>query len=432
MHILNTLPQRLDSGATPTFTGLLAPSLTAPTDLTLAGGSTGASLVLGQGATAASVTASPKGTGSFDVSASSSSVLAARVINTNTADSAARLQIIRSTTGTARTWTFGVGELSTADLDIVDSTASAIRARLTTTGNLLIGGTTDITGSGGLKVFGTTAAFSTTSGALQVAGGVGVAGAGYFGGVLNVAGDASFSSGTFAMTGGAGSYGLTISNTSATTRLTTSFGGSSLGFRVNAAGADQLTVSGSAVNIPLTTSASSSTVGALTIGNGTAATNVAIGGGNVNAGGTGTFGGAVNTGLLTITNTGSNALIVNTTAGNSLAVFNASSGAADANAYFAVQTSGANRWYFGQSISALSGDFEIYSVPLGASALKLAKATGAATFAGAVTIPAATTARAPMRIPHGTAPTSPVDGDMWTTTAGLFIRINGATVGPLS
>jgi hypothetical protein len=55
-----------------------------------------------------------------------------------------------------------------------------------------------------------------------------------------------------------------------------------------------------------------------------------------------------------------------------------------------------------------------------------------ATFAGTVIAPAATTALAPMRIPHGTAPTSPVDGDMWTTTAGLFIRINGATVGPLS
>lgn len=37
-----------------------------------------------------------------------------------------------------------------------------------------------------------------------------------------------------------------------------------------------------------------------------------------------------------------------------------------------------------------------------------------------------------LRIPHGAAPTAPVNGDMWTTTAGLFIRINGATVGPLS
>lgn len=36
------------------------------------------------------------------------------------------------------------------------------------------------------------------------------------------------------------------------------------------------------------------------------------------------------------------------------------------------------------------------------------------------------------RLPHGTAPTSPVNGDVWTTTAGLFVRINGATVGPLS
>jgi hypothetical protein len=42
-----------------------------------------------------------------------------------------------------------------------------------------------------------------------------------------------------------------------------------------------------------TTSASSSTTGALTIGNGTAATNVAIGGGNINAGGTITAGGGI-------------------------------------------------------------------------------------------------------------------------------------------
>lgn len=46
--------------------------------------------------------------------------------------------------------------------------------------------------------------------------------------------------------------------------------------------------------------------------------------------------------------------------------------------------------------------------------------------------PAATTAKSSIRLPHGSAPTSPVDGDMWTTTAGLFVRINGATVGPLT
>jgi hypothetical protein len=37
---------------------------------------------------------------------------------------------------------------------------------------------------------------------------------------------------------------------------------------------------------------------------------------------------------------------------------------------------------------------------------------------------------ASLNIPHGAAPTAPNDGDCWTTTAGLFCRINGATVGP--
>lgn len=45
---------------------------------------------------------------------------------------------------------------------------------------------------------------------------------------------------------------------------------------------------------------------------------------------------------------------------------------------------------------------------------------------------AGTTSKSSLRIPHGAAPTSPVNGDIWTTTAGLFVRINGATVGPLT
>jgi hypothetical protein len=49
-----------------------------------------------------------------------------------------------------------------------------------------------------------------------------------------------------------------------------------------------------------------------------------------------------------------------------------------------------------------------------------------------VALQAGVTAKAPLNIPHGSAPTSPVDGDMWTTTAGLYVRINGATVGPLT
>ena len=40
---------------------------------------------------------------------------------------------------------------------------------------------------------------------------------------------------------------------------------------------------------------------------------------------------------------------------------------------------------------------------------------------------AATTANAGFNIAHGAAPTTPVNGDIWTTTSGLFMRQNGAT-----
>ncbi len=58
--------------------------------------------------------------------------------------------------------------------------------------------------------------------------------------------------------------------------------------------------------------------------------------------------------------------------------------------------------------------------------------TGIATFTTLVSTPASTTGTAGLRIAHGAAPSSPVNGDMWTTTSGLYVRINGATVGPLS
>jgi hypothetical protein len=51
---------------------------------------------------------------------------------------------------------------------------------------------------------------------------------------------------------------------------------------------------------------------------------------------------------------------------------------------------------------------------------------------GKIITTASATASAGINIPHGTAPTSPANGDMWTTTSGLYIRINGSTVGPLT
>lgn len=50
----------------------------------------------------------------------------------------------------------------------------------------------------------------------------------------------------------------------------------------------------------------------------------------------------------------------------------------------------------------------------------------------ALICPAGSTAISSIRLPHGAAPSAPVDGDMWTTSSGLFVRINGSTVGPLS
>ena len=40
---------------------------------------------------------------------------------------------------------------------------------------------------------------------------------------------------------------------------------------------------------------------------------------------------------------------------------------------------------------------------------------------------ASTATRAGINIPHGAAPSAPVNGDWWTTTAGAFVRINGVT-----
>lgn len=56
---------------------------------------------------------------------------------------------------------------------------------------------------------------------------------------------------------------------------------------------------------------------------------------------------------------------------------------------------------------------------------------GAKTYSEKQTFLTSTTSSAALNIPHGVAPTSPVNGDMWTTSAGLYIRVSGTTVGPL-
>ena len=53
---------------------------------------------------------------------------------------------------------------------------------------------------------------------------------------------------------------------------------------------------------------------------------------------------------------------------------------------------------------------------------------GNPTFSGLALFPASSTANPSLRLPHGVAPTTPTDGDIWTTTTGVFARLNGATV----
>ena len=192
-----------------------AASLTAPatTPLTLTGGSAGASLVLGQGTTAADVTITPKGTGittstadmrfgynaanvgglSFSKSATSPdgspSVAFLRILGQSFSEAVAGAAYFGwgngGTTAIANTRNSSEGTISF--LTTLGAT-NAVRMTLSNPGNLLIGTTTDITGTGGLKVAGTTASTLTTNGAFVVAGGVGVGGAVNVGGAVTIAG----------------------------------------------------------------------------------------------------------------------------------------------------------------------------------------------------------------------------------------------------
>lgn len=49
------------------------------------------------------------------------------------------------------------------------------------------------------------------------------------------------------------------------------------------------------------------------------------------------------------------------------------------------------------------------------------------TMTGRLTTVASASGGSGFRLPHGAAPTSPVNGDLWTTTAAAFIRLNGTT-----
>lgn len=175
----------------------------AATDLTLTGNG-GASLTLGNGANG-SVTLAPVGSGKVSQSISTlNGNFDYQITNSNGAGSAAARFVALNGNGNAgffgvngTGYVAGRGVANSLVLWNENNAATVFGmnngevARLYT--NLLIGGTSDITGSGGLKVFGSTAASSKTTGAFQVVGGAGIGGNLYVGGIIGLGSGTSFS-----------------------------------------------------------------------------------------------------------------------------------------------------------------------------------------------------------------------------------------------
>ena len=61
------------------------------------------------------------------------------------------------------------------------------------------------------------------------------------------------------------------------------------------------------------------------------------------------------------------------------------------------------------------------------AALEINRASGVVTLRHQLETKDSDSDSASLRLPHGSAPSSPDDGAMWTTTSGLFVRINGTT-----
>lgn len=112
--------------------------------------------------------------------------------------------------------------------------------------------------------------------------------------------------------------------------------------------------------------------------------------------------------------------------------------AADTGNWLLYSSSGTMRWRIYNDAGSVNTEFltvqrsttTVSQITLAATELQFDGTTldiNAATY-----LPAGTTTVAPLNIPHGSAPSAPVNGDIWTTTAGLYVRINGSTVGPLS
>lgn len=188
--------------------------------------------------------------------------------------------------------------------------------------------------------------------------------------------------------------------------------------------------------------------GAITYG-GVTLSNAVTGTGNMVLSASPTFTGTVTTaalsattGVFTKATAGDSARFTNAAASNKSlyiytdatvsGIFSTASGAGSANAFYFDNTTDTHYW----QINGLSTRMNLSSTGLAVTGTFSSTGIGGIGAATSATtnlnLAAGTTGVSTLRIPHGSAPSAPVDGDMWTTTAGLYIRINGGTVGPLS
>ena len=81
-------------------------------------------------------------------------------------------------------------------------------------------------------------------------------------------------------------------------------------------------------------------------------------------------------------------------------------------------------------VSTLQGNGAFTNLTASTLSITGASTLGATALSGKLTLQASTTGGAGLNLPQGTGPTSPINGDIWTTSTGLFAYLNGGVVGP--
>lgn len=340
---------------TPNIGAATATSITGPTatNLTITGGSSGASLVLGQGVTSGSATFIPTGT----INDASTSTTQLRVGKSSA--SSIKLQFDTSDTAyTNRLWyienigSLGLLNFGRSGLDVMG---------LSNSGNLLIGTTTDMSGSGGLKV----------------------AGAGIFGGPVGVT--ATGNQTGLTVSGTQANQGVLLTNTGTggkdwhlySTSSASGFGAGLFAIFDNTNSITAATFSptaGGSFKVNYTTPSTNTTSGSAIFGGGIGVA------GAINAGGTGNF-----VGDAIVTSTAQSVFRATATNNNGIAG--------------TVHTTGnggsLQSWLVGSNVSGASGEFVIRDSTGTSNALTITKGALAATFGGVTVLKNYTVATLP-------------------------------------